>query len=212
MKRKTLTLTLCLLACFAVIGVGFAAWIITSDAEETVTGNIKVETVEDHRLKINIISTEADNVIRFGKPVGYAADSWILNNEAETENLTATIKFTITKGNEAVTNLETAGITVTAGFTTTITDDMNKGVGNNSLVTIPTGFTVEKDSTDSEGKTFMIKVVFRYGDEFGKKNPYEFYKDKDVTAEGDNAVNNLGKLFALNGATYTLTISAKNNK
>lgn len=212
MKRKTLTLTLCLLACFAVIGVGFAAWIITSDAEETVTGNIKVETVEDHRLKINIISTEADNVIRFGKPVGYAADSWILNNEAETENLTATIKFTITKGNEAVTNLETAGITVTAGFTTTITDDMNKGVGNNSLVTIPTGFTVEKDSTDSEGKTFMIKVVFSYGDEFGKKNPYEFYKDKDVTAEGDNAVNNLGKLFVLNGATYTLTISAKNNK
>lgn len=212
MKRKTLTLTLCLLACFAVIGVGFAAWIITSDAEKTVTGNIKVETVEDHRLKINIISTEADNVIRFGKPVGYAANSWILNNEAETENLTATIKFTITKGNEAVTNLETAGITVTAGFTTTITDDMNKGVGNNSLVTIPTGFTVEKDSTDSEGKTFMIKVVFSYGDEFGKKNPYEFYKDKDVTAEGDNAVNNLGKLFALNGATYTLTISAKNNK
>lgn len=212
MKRKTLTLTLCLLACFAVIGVGFAAWIITSDAEKTVTGNIKVETVEDHRLKINIISTEADNVIRFGKPVGYAANSWILNNEAETENLTATIKFTITKGNEAVTNLETAGITVTAGFTTTITDDMNKGVGNNSLVTIPTGFTVEKDSTDSEGKTFMIKVVFSYGDEFGKKNPYEFYKDKDVTAEGDNAVNNLGKLFVLNGATYTLTISAKNNK
>lgn len=212
MKRKTLTLTLCLLACFAVIGVGFAAWIITSDAEKTVTGNIKVETVEDHRLKINIISTEADNVIRFGKPVGYAANSWILNNEAETENLTATIKFTITKGNEAVTNLETAGITVTAGFTTTITDDMNKGVGNNSLVTIPTGFTVEKDSTDSEGKTFMIKVVFSYGDEFGKKNPYEFYKDKDVTAEGDNAVNNLGKLFALNGVTYTLTISAKNNK
>ena len=89
---------------------------------------------------------------------------------------------------------------------------MNKGVGNNSLVTIPTGFTVEKDSTDSEGKTFMIKVVFSYGAEFGNVNPYEFYKDKDVTAEGDNAVNNLGKLFALNGATYTLTISAKNNK
>lgn len=212
MKRKTLTLTLCLLACFAVIGVGFAAWIITSDAEETVTGNIKVETVEDHRLKIEIISTEADNVIRFGKPVGYAENSWILNNEAETENLTATIKFTIKKGNATVTSLEDAKIAVTAEFSTTITADMNKGVGNKTLVTIPTEFTVEKDSTDSEGKTFMIKVVFNYGDEFGTINPYEFYKDKDVTAEGDNAVNNLGKLYELNGAGYTLIIHAKNNK
>lgn len=40
MKRKTLTLTLSILACLALIGVGFASWIISAGKTETVTGNI----------------------------------------------------------------------------------------------------------------------------------------------------------------------------
>ena len=40
MKRKTLTLTLSILACLALIGVGFASWIISADTSATAQGSL----------------------------------------------------------------------------------------------------------------------------------------------------------------------------
>ena len=54
MKRKTMTLVLCLLAALALVSVGFASWVISADANKTVSGNIKVDTVEDKRLSADV--------------------------------------------------------------------------------------------------------------------------------------------------------------
>ena len=56
MKRKTLTLTLSILACLALIGVGFASWIISADATKNEKGNIIVDTVKDKSYVISAAS------------------------------------------------------------------------------------------------------------------------------------------------------------
>ena len=211
MKRKTLTLTLCLLACFAVISVGFAAWIITNDAREEVTGNIQVDTVTDSRLSIEIDS-EAGSTITFGKPEGYADGGWLINDDETTEVLTATIVFKVKKGNDYVAfdAQGTEKIAVSATFASNITTEENKGVENKTLITLPQeALTVVKGEAEN---TYKIVLEFGYGETFGKVNPYNFYKDKEVNTDGDNALANLQKLYSLNAKTYTVTISAQNVK
>ena len=51
MKRKTLTLTLSILACLALIGVGFASWIISANTSTKAEGSFIVDTVTDNRLE-----------------------------------------------------------------------------------------------------------------------------------------------------------------
>ena len=63
MKRKSLTLLVCLLACLALGSVGFAAWVITSDNSDTTTGQVRVDVVKDARLQVN---AEIDGTIVFG--------------------------------------------------------------------------------------------------------------------------------------------------
>ena len=54
MKRKTLTLVLCLLTVMSLVGVGFASWVIDADASAPVEGNIIVDTVADKRLELAV--------------------------------------------------------------------------------------------------------------------------------------------------------------
>lgn len=55
MKRKTLTLTLSILACLALIGVGFASWVISADTSTNATGSFIVDTVTDNRLVVEMV-------------------------------------------------------------------------------------------------------------------------------------------------------------
>lgn len=55
MKRKTLTLTLSILACLALIGVGFASWIISAGATKNAEGSFIVDTVTDNRLVVEMV-------------------------------------------------------------------------------------------------------------------------------------------------------------
>lgn len=55
MKRKTLTLTLSILACLALIGVGFASWIISADTSTNAKGSFIVDTVTDNRLVVEMV-------------------------------------------------------------------------------------------------------------------------------------------------------------
>lgn len=211
MKRKTLTLTLCLLACFAVISVGFAAWIITNDATKEVTGNIQVNEVTDSRLSIEMVSGEG-STITFGKPAGYVDEGWLINDDETEEVLTATIVFKVKKGKEYVAfgAQGTEKIAVSATFTSNITTEENKGAENKTLITLPAEVltVVAGDAAD----TYKIVLTFGYGAAFGNVNPYDFYKGEDVNTVGDKALADLQNLYKLNAKTYTVTISAKNVK
>ena len=82
MKRKTLTLVLCLLTVMSLVGVGFASWVISADTSVEETGKIVVDTVTDNRLTLEVgtvankdivFTTEADQKLnyfgRLTKPV-----------------------------------------------------------------------------------------------------------------------------------------------
>ena len=56
MKRRTLTIVVGLLLTLSLVGVGFASWVISAKDEETIIGNVEVQTVTDRRLDITVKS------------------------------------------------------------------------------------------------------------------------------------------------------------
>ena len=102
MKRKSLTLLVCLLACLALGSVGFAAWVITNDANAQDTGTIRVDVVKDARLSITAEITEGEQIIFGAKEKDSSvAYGWMKYEETEdagvklNENLKAKIKIVI---------------------------------------------------------------------------------------------------------------------
>lgn len=100
MKRKTLTLTLSILACLALIGVGFASWIISANTSTTAQGSFIVDTVADKTYVVSGEWLENKSSIIFGAPATMNAQNpWLTNNsEGKTENLTVTYQLTVTYG------------------------------------------------------------------------------------------------------------------
>lgn len=100
MKRKTLTLTLSILACLALIGVGFASWIISADAAKKAEGSFIVDTVNDKSYKVEGTWLGNQSKITFGAPATMnEVNPWLTNNsEGKTENLTVTYQLSVTYG------------------------------------------------------------------------------------------------------------------
>ena len=91
--KKKLTITIAsILSVIVIIGVGFAAWVITNpNAEDTADGSISVETVTDKSYSLT--AAISDGAISFGAPKipdAEATKGW-LKNDVNTENLTATL-------------------------------------------------------------------------------------------------------------------------
>lgn len=175
MKRKTLTLTLSILACLALIGVGFASWIISAEAKKEATGNIIVDTVAD---KTYVVSGEwlgNKSSIIFGAPATMdKSNPWLTNDsEGKTENLTVTYQLTVTYGNGSkatgIANKITAVVTApeSASYTAAV---------NGKLIIAPTNATVEE--TGEGTGVYNITVTYQWGEHFGKVNPYTYYNAK----------------------------------
>lgn len=178
MKRKTLTLTLSILACLALIGVGFASWIISAEAKKEATGNIIVDTVAD---KTYVVSGEwlgNKSSIIFGAPATMdKSNPWLTNDsEGKTENLTVTYQLTVTYGNGSkatgIANKITAVVTApeSASYTAAV---------NGKLIIAPTNATVEE--TGEGTGVYNITVTYQWGEHFSKVNPYTYYNAKTAT-------------------------------
>ena len=106
MKRKTLTMVLCLLTCLSLVGVGFASWVISSGDTDTLTGNIQVDTVTDHRFTFGEAALGTEDIIYFGMNDNTEiSGAWLTNTEAKKENLTASFDITLSVPN-SLTQLE----------------------------------------------------------------------------------------------------------
>lgn len=178
MKRKTLTLTLSILACLALIGVGFASWIISANAADKAEGSFIVDTVTDKTYKVEGAWLNSQSKITFGAPATMNAENpWLTNNsEGKTENLTVTYQLTVTYGNETkatgIANKITAVVTAhaNANYTAAV---------NGGLIIAPTNATVE-ETTEGSG-IYNITVTYQWGEHFGKVNPYTYYNGKVAT-------------------------------
>ena len=109
MKKKFSLTLISILSVVVLVGVGFAAWIITTpNVEEKQTGTITASGVTDARYKLTAAITNESIV--FGKPSGYSADSsdWFKpGSDVGNENLTATLTLTLTDPNGNAWNDET---------------------------------------------------------------------------------------------------------
>lgn len=177
-KRKTLTLTLSILACLALIGVGFASWIISANTSTKAEGSFIVDTVADKTYVVSGEWLENKSSIIFGAPATMnAKNPWLTNNsEGKTENLTVTYQLTVTYGDgkkaTGIANKITALVTApeNANYTAAV---------NGKLIIAPTNATVV-EAPEGNGK-YNITVTYQWGEHFGNVNPYTYYNAKTAT-------------------------------
>lgn len=203
MKRKTLTLTLSILACLALIGVGFASWVISAGKTETVTGNIVVDDVSDKRISLTYEWVGGNSSIIYGWDEKYTANDndWLKNKtEGKKADLDLTLKITFKDGNENLYDPKSISATIAADAAYTTAFD-KKVVG-----ALPT-LTAVKESTG----VYNIEIKFTWGEHFGGNNPLAFYNDGTKTAEtyGEDAKEYLGYVAALKDCKFTVTIKAE---
>lgn len=215
MKRKTLTLTLSILACLALIGVGFASWIISADTSATDGGSFIVDTVTDNRLVAtgrwititkdsgeNEVVTSDDNSkkVSFGAPAKMEnTKAWLTNDKNGTvEKLTVVYELTVkTKGDS----------TAVTGLTSTeITGSLSCAATYEGYIVLPTAVVSEVVGAG----VYRLTLEFKWGSKFGDVNPYEYYNGKTYTDElAQTALTDLREINKLNSQEFTLTINVK---
>ena len=212
MKRKSLTMILCLLTCLSLVGVGFAAWVISSGDTETVTGNITVDTVSDRRFNIADVN-DPENVY-YGltqdtaKIAAYKIDKpWLNNNTADSkENLVITFDVVISCNSPLVSEENPANTgealwqehsDISINFAIAEGQTAWDAALAGKAIAEPK---VEKTfkSADSSSITYTVTLTFYWGEAFDPSrnttagtgdtdstnnlNPYLFYNEK--TSEG----------------------------
>lgn len=180
MKRKTLTLTLSILACLALIGVGFASWIISAEVSATpAEGSFIVDTVTDRSYKVEGAWLSNQSNITFGAPttMNNVENAWLTNNsEDKKENLTVTYQLIVKYGD----NTPATGIKDKIITTVSAPADPNYTAAvDGGLIIAPTNATVEE--TGEGTGVYNITVTYQWGEHFGKVNPYTYYNEKTAT-------------------------------
>ena len=200
MKRRTLTLMICLLSVLSLVSVGFASWIITANDTEDVTGNIQIETVTDNRVFIVDIVDPSDIVFGAPKTPDTFANPWFTANEMDDENLSATITFKVVDAND--TAVAADKVTVTANIELVGAKSFDDLVTDGYIQAAPTVTPVRS------GDVYTITVTLNWGAKWGNKNPYNYYNALDVATYGDQAYNDITAFAALNTLQYKVTITA----
>ena len=186
MKRRSLTVLLCLLAIISLASVGFASWVISADGEEQVEGNISVETVADKRVIIsNLVKNPDPANFIFGQPQvspGNAAEDWLVAESVATEQLTLTITFDIAnKALPSGTEVTTTNTSITVGFEaytgeeeSKVKFDFSEAVAKGYIEKVP-----EANVSIANNKV-TITIEFKWGQLFNYQNPFNFYNSKDI--------------------------------
>lgn len=212
MKRRTLTLMICLLSVLSLVSVGFASWIITANDTEDVTGNIQIETVTDNRVFIVESTTgagiKASNDIVFGAPETMSNDdAWLTADGTKKEALTATITFKVVDANDAA--VAAGKVNVTAEIALQGGKTFDELVSDGYIQAVPTV------TPARVGDVYTITVTLNWGSLWGNENPYDYYNGHDVNAEitsgvtyGDHAAEHIDAFAQLNTLQYKVTITA----
>lgn len=136
MKKKFSLTLISILSVVVLVGVGFAAWIITTpNVEKMQTGTITASGVTDARY--NLTATITNGSIVFGKPSGYDdsnsnnSDWFKPGKDVGDEKLTATLTLTLTKPDDTALDEEVFDKYLPDTFTFTM-NATKAGVANNT--------------------------------------------------------------------------------
>lgn len=220
MNKKPTILTVAALGSLALIGTGFAGWVIAANAETSAEGTITAYTVTDNRLEIATAAWDGGKGdIKFAQPATPSdySDPWFTFNETDTEKLTATYNVTVKSKNAADSGKvkATATVTVSEGDGKTA---WTQAVGANYVVkpTVDIKLGVNKaaeggDTIVPAGMSYSFVVNFGWGDHFKigntNKNPYDFYNSSAIAEKGDDAAQVMAAIAAIGTTKFTLNIT-----
>lgn len=229
MKRKSITLTICILAVLALASIGFASWIISNpEANDYDDGTIWVDNVASQVYTVDASLSVKE--IQFGVPSGYApeATDWLTNNSGKTDSLETVLTVVITPEAGAIVEdtLKAASLGVTLNGVkdgSTLTYDQLSQKFVDAGLAKPT-MSIKDPTTDlwvdfTDGKidfadlkvgatsgTCEIKITFGWGT---NGNPYTYYNGAGHSYETDRTEAETflnGVYEALNGLSYKITI------
>ena len=185
-KRKIILFGVFVFMSIALISTGFAAWVMSSDAEDTSQGNVSVGIVNDASLKINVTNKTGLEAFTFlfepaaGDNTGRVRLDSI---DPKTEQLTFTIEGNITNAEILATDGFTIEMLLPAG--------MQKAIELNYIVAPECVSAPKVITVDSEGK-FTYTLTFKWGSAFEGINPSLYFdNDEDGLAVPDAEVKTI---------------------
>ena len=230
MRRKNLTVFICLLATLALASIGFAAWVITNDANAGDTGSITVDIVKDARIDMSAEILNDDAIVFGSKSTIDAPYKWLKYEQTKDgsgtvldldENLSITVRITVSNYSYLTsTNAVTLTFTEKEGESY-YSNALGKGyVGALPVITLDRADLIDSSKVsnithdqDNDKVTFEIEVKFAWGTAFNGKNPIDFYNSSEYSdVLADEAFDTLEDLnITLNNGkiNYILTVEAK---
>lgn len=192
MKRKSITLTICILAVLALASIGFASWIITNPNTQTqADGTIEVDDVTSKVFKIEYEwDTTSNGKIVFGKPSDYVDNDtdWLTNPAGATANLIAELTLTFQVEENVDLSAVLTETPIVINFQTlksgvVMEDSVAADFYSNltlpePVLTFKSGETFDgviNASDLDENNKCVIKIEFDWGTATGGENPYEYY-------------------------------------
>lgn len=219
-KTRLIAAVASLLVCLAMVGTGFASWVILQSEEGTASGNVTAEAVSTDTIKFEVTAVDGKNNIYFGAPNsaigGNQAGKWLVatNDDGSVEpSYTATFKMVINGNIESISVEHTFG----TAFQTCIDKNLiaepvislnttESGRTETISAVEVSGGKLKFTGTEYVGSdgfslnatvdiTLYIDIKFAWGSQFGGKDPYEYFNDgkkvNDV-ASGWSTDNDLG--------------------
>ena len=236
MKSKLTITVASILSVLTLVGVGFAAWVISNPSVSAdQNGTITAETVSDKSYTLEAVIA-ADDKIVFGAPKTpdpKITTPWLTNSTVE--DLTATLNLTIKYNvwdyvpknfsiTMATTNEKSVFNSLREGveFNTKkikIIDNPTISYGSPATVetvtmngTDATTTTIDREAftkdSDNKTATLTVTITFKWGE---NGNPYNYYNNQGYAAYREEAKTVLGELYKLNAETYKITISGTTN-
>lgn len=234
--KKKLTITIAsILSVIVIIGVGFAAWVITNpNVTTSQDGTISVETVTDKSYSLD--SGAVTGNIKFGAP-NKTSTGWLSYDSDDVENLTATFTLKLTWNDATIIpdlNLkmealkESGESKVQTDVFATLKDGEKALLANPTIsydsatattpvtvtmngegVTIPkSAFGITESTTGAGEKEITVTIKFGWGEFFGNKNPYDYYLNKDYDGYKEEASRVLNSIKTnLTGVGYKVTVT-----
>ena len=226
MKKKAMIMAVASLGSMALIGTGFAGWVISANISTKAEGLITAYDVQDQRLKIadggawetKVSDVDASGKIVFGKPADAVAGKWFsFDDKVENEFLINTYNFKVLSGDSN----DTAAFTVTP---TIEVDEKSKTAWDQAVkdgivadAKLDTTSALKLNGTNAVD--VAVKVTFAWGTHFTVDetvvNPYTFYTahgatDKIADTEttyGDDAATFMAKFKDIQSVKFILNIA-----
>lgn len=194
MKKKAMIMAVASLGSMALIGTGFAGWVISANATTSASGVVTAFDVADHRLVVEGGAWDKKNADGNGEIIfGTNNATGLTNNwfsftgeDGKTEQLEIVYSFTVkSKDSGDAGKFTVAQQTGESKFKLTAGADNWTAAKNLGLVAAEPDVKFDTPeggayTLSAAGTTVKMTVTFKWGTHFGNKNPLEFYNNGDT--------------------------------